>query len=47
MAGKLVVFSFGRFNPPTVGHEKLANTVKMAAERLGATPRIYLSHTQD
>ena len=47
MAGKLIVFSFGRFNPPTVGHEKLANTVKMAAERLGATPRIYLSHTQD
>ena len=47
MAGKLVVFSFGRFNPPTVGHEKLANTVKIAAERLGATPRIYLSHTQD
>jgi len=47
MAGKLVVFSFGRFNPPTVGHEKLANTVKMAAEKLSATPRIYLSHTQD
>ena len=47
MAGKLVVFSFGRFNPPTVGHEKLANTVKMAAEKLGASPRIYLSHTQD
>lgn len=47
MANKLVVFSFGRLNPPTIGHEKLANTVKMAAEKLNAVPRMYLSHTQD
>jgi len=47
MANKLVVFSFGRLNPPTIGHEKLANAVKMAAQKLGAEPRMYLTHTQD
>ena len=26
--GKSVVFAFGRFNPPTTGHEKLINKVK-------------------
>ena len=47
MASKLVVFSFGRLNPPTIGHEKLANAVKLAAQKLGGEPRMYLSHTQD
>ena len=47
MSNNVVVFSFGRLNPPTIGHEKLANTIKMAADKLNAVPRMYLSHTQD
>ena len=47
MARKIAVFSFGRLNPPTIGHGKLADVVAKAAAKLGATPRMYLSHTQD
>jgi len=42
-----VVFAFGRFNPPTIGHQKLIDKVKSEASRKGATPRVYLSHSQD
>jgi hypothetical protein len=38
-----VVFSFGRFNPPTIGHEKVIDTVKKIAG--SNTFRIYPSHT--
>ena len=39
----LIVVSFGRFNPPTIGHEKLIEKVKQVA---GAAPfRIYPSHS--
>ena len=41
------VFAFGRMNPPTVGHEKLAAKVESEARRRGAMPHIYLSHTQN
>jgi hypothetical protein len=44
---KKVVFSFGRMNPPTAGHEKLANAVSKEAKASGADARIYLSHTQN
>jgi len=44
---KKVVFSFGRMNPPTAGHEKLANAVTKEAKASGADARIYLSHTQN
>ena len=47
MARKIAVFSFGRLNPPTIGHGKLADVVAKAAAKLGAEPRMYLSHTQD
>ena len=40
-----VVFTFGRFNPPTTGHEKL---IKKVASVAGSNPfRIYPSHSQD
>ena len=40
-----VVFAFGRFNPPTTGHEKLINKV---AQISGSDPyRIYPSFTQN
>ena len=40
-----VTFAFGRFNPPTIGHEKLLEAVKKIAR--GGTYRIYPSQTQD
>ena len=42
-----VVFSFGRMNPPTVGHEKLVDAVKAHAEKVGGESHIYLSKTHD
>ena len=42
---KKLVFTFGRMNPPTIGHEKLANKIKEVARKENANPRIYLSHT--
>lgn len=40
-----VVLTFGRFNPPTVGHEKLLD--KVAKEASGSDYRIYASHSED
>ena len=40
-----VVFTFGRFNPPTTGHEKLMN--KLASVAIGSNYRIYASHSND
>ena len=31
------VFAFGRFNPPTIGHEKLINAVIANGQREGGT----------
>ena len=42
-----VVFAFGRFNPPTIGHEVLINAVKNAAAEQNADHVIYVSRTQD
>jgi hypothetical protein len=42
-----VVFAFGRFQPPTIGHELLIKAVQTTAERLGADYVIYVSKTQD
>lgn len=44
-AGKSVVFAFGRFNPPTNGHEKLMDKVASVAK--GGVYRIYPSQSQD
>ncbi len=41
------VISFGRMNPITVGHEKLANAVIRTGVKNNATPLIFLSHSQD
>lgn len=40
-----VTIVFGRFNPPTSGHEKLFETLKKVAR--GGTYRIYASKSQD
>lgn len=44
---RVAIFSFGRFNPPTAGHEKLVKKVVELAKNYSATPYIFLSHTQD
>ena len=43
---KGAVFSFGRFNPPTVGHAKLVNKLTNSTGG-GYVPLIYMSHSQD
>ena len=42
--GKSVAFAFGRFNPPTIGHEKLINKVKSLPTN---DYKIYLSRSND
>jgi len=42
---KEITVAFGRFNPPTTGHEKLLNAV--ASEAAGGTYRIYASQSTD
>jgi nicotinamide mononucleotide adenylyltransferase len=42
-----VVLTFGRFSPPTTGHEKLANKLVAEARSRRATPMIFTSHTFD
>lgn len=42
---KEVVFTFGRFNPPTIGHGKLL--AKVAAAAIGNDYRIYASQSSD
>ena len=41
------VFTFGRMNPPTSGHELLVNKVRTVARQEGGQPLIYLSQSQD
>ena len=45
--GDTIVFTFGRFNPPTVGHEKLITAVENIAKSKGGKYLVYPSHTQD
>jgi hypothetical protein len=45
LPSKKVVFAFGRFQPPTIGHELLVKAVQKLAK--GADHVIYASHTQD
>jgi len=42
-----VVFTFGRFQPPTIGHQKLVNAIKTEANKQGADAKVFLSHTQN
>jgi len=44
---KPVVFSFGRMNPPTIGHEVLVNKVKALADKHDAHHEVVLSATHD
>ncbi len=42
---KEITFTFGRFNPPTIGHQKLLD--KVASMARGGDYRIYASQSQD
>jgi hypothetical protein len=44
---KKVVFTFGRFQPPTSGHQLLIEKVQQVAKKLGAEHRIYPSPSHD
>ncbi len=47
-SSKGVVFMFGRFNPPTLGHEKMVKRAVQVAKRAGIREvRLYPSFTQD
>ena len=42
--GKSITFAFGRFNPPTMGHEKLINKIKQVSQ---GDYKVYLSRSED
>lgn len=47
LPSKTIVFAFGRFNPPTTGHELLVRFVKKLAQQSRADHIIYASRSQD
>lgn len=47
VGGKSAVFSFGRMNPPTMGHEKLIMAGKKLADSKNADFIVFPSKTQD
>lgn len=47
LPSKTVVFAFGRFNPPTTGHQLLVQFVKKLAQQHRADHVIYASRSQD
>ena len=47
LPSKTVVFAFGRFNPPTTGHQLLVQFVKKLAKQNRADHVIYASRSQD
>lgn len=47
LPSKTVVFAFGRFNPPTTGHQLLVQFVKKLAQQSRAEHVIYASRSQD
>ena len=46
--GDTCVFTFGRFNPPTIGHEKLIEKVASEAKKVAGAPYyIFASHSEN
>jgi hypothetical protein len=45
--GKAIVFTFGRFQPPTAGHQLLMDKVKSVAKKANSEHRIFTSSTND
>lgn len=45
--GKSAVMTFGRFNPMTIGHEKLVDKVASIAKKKASEAMLFPSHSQD
>ena len=46
--GDTVVFTFGRLNPPTIGHGKVFDAIaKQQSKNTGSKMHIFVSHSQD
>ena len=45
--GGTAVFTFGRFNPPTIGHEKLLKVIANAASKPDADYYVFMSQSND
>ena len=41
------VFAFGRFNPPTIGHQKLLDKVKSMTKQVNGKGYVFLSQKQN
>ena len=41
------VLSFGRMNPPTIGHQKLMKKLIEVGKKESGVPMLFLSHSQD
>ena len=41
------VFAFGRFNPPTIGHQKLLDKLESMAQQVNGKAFLFLSHKQN
>ena len=41
------LFAFGRFNPPTIGHKKLLDTLQSTAQKANGKAYLFLSHKQN
>lgn len=44
---KIAVVTFGRMNPPTLGHYKLVQKLRHVAQLTGGDPMVFLSHSHD
>ena len=44
---KKAIFTYGRMNPPTIGHKTLINRLLISANAQGAAPFIVVTHTQN
>ena len=44
---KTAVFSFGRLNPPTTGHQKLLQKIIQTAKQMGGYACLFVSYSQD
>jgi len=47
LKGKTVVFTFGRFQPPTSGHQKLVDALQSTASKAEGVALLYPSRTND
>lgn len=47
MNSKTAAITFGRMNPPTIGHQKLVDKLQTVARINNADPMVFLSHSAD